>query len=144
MTRVGCGEVVQFARTHGCNAKMVDLSHCQLDDVAATDELSRLVKNSGTWCGAHASPLCNRNAPFNPPASPFAPCPPPSLCRRRHRPRASCPEIAASRYSPTARDRPAGSKDEQAGSKDEPVRSPPRYPQARLFEEPISLHFPLP
>lgn len=77
MTRVGCGEVVQFARTHGCNAKMVDLSHCQLDDVAATDELSRLVKNSGTWCGAHASPLCNRNAPFNPPASPFAPCPPP-------------------------------------------------------------------
>jgi len=31
---------------------MVDLSHCQLDDVAATDELSRLVKNSGTWRGS--------------------------------------------------------------------------------------------
>lgn len=49
MSRVGCGEVVQFARTHGCNAKSVDMSHCDLDDLAATEELSRLVKNSGTW-----------------------------------------------------------------------------------------------
>jgi len=46
MTRIGAGEIVQFARTHGCNAKSVDLSHCDLDDVAATEELSRLVKNS--------------------------------------------------------------------------------------------------
>eukprot|EP00315_Gephyrocapsa_oceanica_P041425 CAMPEP_0185475052 /NCGR_PEP_ID=MMETSP1366-20130426/2336_1 /TAXON_ID=38817 /ORGANISM="Gephyrocapsa oceanica, Strain RCC1303" /LENGTH=275 /DNA_ID=CAMNT_0028081951 /DNA_START=19 /DNA_END=843 /DNA_ORIENTATION=+ len=52
ISRAGCGEVVQLARTHGCNAASVDLSKCRLDDTAATEELSRLVKNSGTWRGA--------------------------------------------------------------------------------------------
>ncbi|KAL1523209.1 hypothetical protein AB1Y20_018161 [Prymnesium parvum] len=45
LTRAGIGEVVQFARTQGCDATLVDLSDNQLCDTAAVDELTRLVKN---------------------------------------------------------------------------------------------------
>lgn len=45
LTRAGIGEVVQFARTQGCDATLIDLSDNQLDDAAAVDELTRLVKN---------------------------------------------------------------------------------------------------
>ena len=44
LTAKGIDEVVQFARTAGANASLVDLSDNRLDD-AATNELARLVKN---------------------------------------------------------------------------------------------------
>jgi hypothetical protein len=40
---------VQFARTQGCDATLVDLSKNLLDDDAALNELTRLVKNYGTF-----------------------------------------------------------------------------------------------
>ena len=49
ITRKGVGEVVQFARTQGCKAALVDLSKNRLDDEAALEELSRLVKNYGSF-----------------------------------------------------------------------------------------------
>ena len=49
LTAVGIGDVVQFARTQGCEATLIDLSKNQLDDVAALNELTRLVKNYGTF-----------------------------------------------------------------------------------------------
>merc|ERR1719247_506902 len=49
MTKAGAGEVVQFARTHGCEARLLDLSSNNLDDDAALSELTRLVKNYSTF-----------------------------------------------------------------------------------------------
>ena len=53
LTAKGIDEVVQFARTAGANATLVDLSDNRLDD-AATNELARLVKNYK--CAATAPP----------------------------------------------------------------------------------------
>ena len=49
ITGAGIGDVVQFARTQGCDATLVDLSKNLLDDDAALNELTRLVKNYGTF-----------------------------------------------------------------------------------------------
>ena len=49
LTASGIGDVVQFARTQGCEATLIDLSKNQLDDAAALNELTRLVKNYGTF-----------------------------------------------------------------------------------------------
>ena len=48
LTAKGIDEVVQFARTAGANASLVDLSDNRLDD-AATNELARLVKNYNSF-----------------------------------------------------------------------------------------------
>ena len=45
ITGEGIGAVVQFARTQGSDATLVDLSKNKLDDDAATSEVTRLVKN---------------------------------------------------------------------------------------------------
>ena len=49
ITGAGIGDVVQFARTQGCDATLVDLSKNLLNDDAALNELTRLVKNYGTF-----------------------------------------------------------------------------------------------
>eukprot|EP00325_Prymnesiales_sp_UTEX-LB-985_P004080 CAMPEP_0174706558 /NCGR_PEP_ID=MMETSP1094-20130205/9362_1 /TAXON_ID=156173 /ORGANISM="Chrysochromulina brevifilum, Strain UTEX LB 985" /LENGTH=186 /DNA_ID=CAMNT_0015904831 /DNA_START=44 /DNA_END=601 /DNA_ORIENTATION=- len=49
ITKVGIGAVVQFARTQGSDATLVDLSKNKLDDDAATDEVTRLVKNYSSF-----------------------------------------------------------------------------------------------
>ena len=49
ITSEGIGAVVQFARTQGMDATLVDLSKNRLDDKAATDEVTRLVKNYSTF-----------------------------------------------------------------------------------------------
>ena len=48
LTAKGIDEVVQFVRTAGANASLVDLSDNRLDD-AATNELARLVKNYNSF-----------------------------------------------------------------------------------------------
>ena len=45
----GIGAVVQFARTQGSDATLVNLSKNRLDDLAATDEVTRLVKNYSSF-----------------------------------------------------------------------------------------------
>ena len=45
----GIGDVVQFARTQGCEATLIDLSKNNLNDAAAQSELTRLVKNYGSF-----------------------------------------------------------------------------------------------
>ena len=45
ITSESIGAVVQFARTQGADATKIDLSKNKLDDKAATDEVTRLVKN---------------------------------------------------------------------------------------------------
>jgi hypothetical protein len=45
ITSAGIGALVQFARTQGADATRIDLSRNALDDKAATDEVTRLVKN---------------------------------------------------------------------------------------------------
>ena len=57
LTAKGIDEVVQFARTAGANASLVDLSDNRLDD-AATNELARLVKNYK--CAAAIAPVTVR------------------------------------------------------------------------------------
>ena len=49
ITGVGIGAVVQFARTQGSDATRVGLSKNKLDDAAATDEVTRLVKNYSSF-----------------------------------------------------------------------------------------------
>ena len=49
ITGAGIGNVVQFARTQGCDATLVDPSKNLLNDDAALNELTRLVKNYGTF-----------------------------------------------------------------------------------------------
>jgi hypothetical protein len=49
ITKVGIAAVVQFARTQGSDATHVDLSRNRLDDAAATDEVTRLVKNYSSF-----------------------------------------------------------------------------------------------
>ena len=49
ITGVGIGAVVQFARTQGSDATLVDLSKNKLDDKAATEEVTRLVKNYSSF-----------------------------------------------------------------------------------------------
>lgn len=49
ITKAGIGDVVQFARTQGSDATLVDLSKNKLDDAAATDEVTRLVKNYSSF-----------------------------------------------------------------------------------------------
>ena len=49
ITKVGIAAVVQFARTQGSDATHVDLSKNRLDDAAATDEVTRLVKNYSSF-----------------------------------------------------------------------------------------------
>ena len=44
ITGEGIGAVVQFARTQGADASIVDLSHNKIDDQSASDEVTRLVK----------------------------------------------------------------------------------------------------
>ena len=48
LTVAGIGDVVQFARTQGCEATLIDLSKNNLNDAAAQSELTRLVKNYGS------------------------------------------------------------------------------------------------
>ena len=64
ITKVGIAAVVQFARTQGSDATHVDLSRNRLDDAAATDEVTRLVKNYSSFavcalfaCAARRTPL---------------------------------------------------------------------------------------
>ena len=45
ITSAGIGAVVQFARTQGADATHIDLSQNKLDDKAAVEEVTRLVKN---------------------------------------------------------------------------------------------------
>ena len=45
----GIGAVVQFARTQGADATHVDLSKNKINDQAATEEVTRLVKNYSTF-----------------------------------------------------------------------------------------------
>ena len=45
----GIGAVVQFARTQGSDATLVDLSKNKLDDQAACEEVTRLVKNYSSF-----------------------------------------------------------------------------------------------
>ena len=71
LTAKGIDEVVQFARTAGANATLVDLSDNRLDD-AATNELARLVKNYKCAATAPLPPppsLGRRAAPRLPPTS---------------------------------------------------------------------------
>ena len=76
LTAKGIDEVVQFARTAGANATLVDLSDNRLDD-AATNELARLVKNYKCAAAApppprhrpHPSSMGRRAAPRLPPTS---------------------------------------------------------------------------
>ena len=49
ITGEGIGAVVQFARTQGSDATYVDLSKNRLNDQAATDEVTRLVKNYSSF-----------------------------------------------------------------------------------------------
>ena len=49
ITRKGIADVVQFARTQGADATLVDLSRNRLDDEAASTELTRLVKNYSSF-----------------------------------------------------------------------------------------------
>jgi hypothetical protein len=49
LTVAGIGDVVQFARTQGCEATLIDLSKNNLNDAAAQSELTRLVKNYGSF-----------------------------------------------------------------------------------------------
>ena len=49
ITGEGIGAVVQFARTQGSDATLVNLSKNKLDDAAATDEVTRLVKNYSSF-----------------------------------------------------------------------------------------------
>ena len=49
ITAEGIGAVVQFARTQGSDATLVDLSKNRLDDKAAVDEVTRLVKNYSSF-----------------------------------------------------------------------------------------------
>ena len=49
ITKEGVAAVVQFARTQGSDATSVDLSRNKLDDLAATDEVTRLVKNYSSF-----------------------------------------------------------------------------------------------
>ena len=45
----GISAVVQFARTQGSDATVVNLSKNRLDDAAATEEVTRLVKNYSSF-----------------------------------------------------------------------------------------------
>jgi uncharacterized membrane protein YgcG len=49
ITAEGIGAVVQFARTQGSDATAVDLSRNKLNDQAATDEVTRLVKSYSSF-----------------------------------------------------------------------------------------------
>ena len=82
LTAKGIDEVVQFARTAGANATLVDLSDNRLDD-QATNELARLVKNYK--CAATLSPSPSRPASLPcavHPAATVPPCTPlrPPVC----------------------------------------------------------------
>ena len=49
LTKEGIGAVVQFCRTQGADATHIDLSKNKLDDAAAVDEVTRLVKNYSSF-----------------------------------------------------------------------------------------------
>lgn len=49
ITGEGIGAVVQFARTQGSDATHIDLSKNKLDDKAAQEEVTRLVKNYSSF-----------------------------------------------------------------------------------------------
>ena len=93
LTAKGIDEVVQFARTAGANATLVDLSDNRLND-AATNELARLVKNYK--CAAIAPPPPRHRHPVHPGAqdSWIAPRLPPTnrrLCLTTRSPRPLSP-----------------------------------------------------
>jgi len=91
LTAKGIDEVVQFARTAGANATLVDLSDNRLDD-AATNELARLVKNYK--CAAIAPPPPRHHHPIHP-GSHLASRPPTDDCAPLHAP--PCPLSPAAR-----------------------------------------------
>ena len=64
LTKAGIADVVQFARTQGADATLIDLSNNELDDEACMSELTRLVKNYSSFA-AQALPgtITNQRRP---------------------------------------------------------------------------------
>ena len=121
ITGEGIGQVVQFARTQGSDATSIDLSKNRLDDAAATDEVTRLVKNyssfaanafistlvlSGNDIGKAGTPPTH--APSHAACAALA-CPRRARARRRA-PHARCPPPRVRRRAEADPVRPLGAR----------------------------------
>ena len=110
ITAEGIGGVVQFARTQGSDATKIDLSRNRLDDQAAVDEVTRLVKNYSSFAAnAFISELILTGNNIGKAGARAAPA---------HR-----PPRALSRAAPTPRPRPSPPRSLQARASSSSMRT---------------------